>query len=66
MLRKGSYKVEITPGSSQDSESVEYGPLNNMTVSETNLVKYENGELTRNEWLDALALPMAEKIRQAE
>lgn len=65
-LRKGSYKVAITPGSSQDNESVEYGPLNNMTESETNLVKYENGELTRNEWLDALALPMAEKIRQAE
>lgn len=64
LLRKGSFKVEI---SSETAVSpLNYGDLDNMTVAETNLVKYENGEFSRIEWLDAIALPMVEKARAAE
>ncbi|WPK24145.1 hypothetical protein PUMCH_001405 [Australozyma saopauloensis] len=66
LLRKGSYKVAVDTLQTPELGSVIYGDLNNMTEAESNLVKYENGQFTRNEWLDAMALPMVEKARQAE
>lgn len=78
LLRKGSFKVavntrndansvEIAPkaGSLVNSDVI-YGDLNNMTTTESNLVKYENGEFTRNLWLDSMLLPLLEKKRHAE
>lgn len=67
LLRKGSFKVAIgSEVAIGDDSALKYGDLNNMTVAETNLVKYENGHFTRNEWLDAMALPMVERARAAE
>lgn len=80
LLRKGSYKVEINSKThalqSGNLDSVDslhfdalrpnYGNLNNMTSSESNLVKYENGEFPRNQWLDSMVLPVLEKQRQSE
>lgn len=57
-LRKGSYKVPIS-----DASPVVYGDIKGVTSIEDKLIRYENGEFARTKWLDALAIPIADKLR---
>ncbi|EGW30820.1 uncharacterized protein SPAPADRAFT_142747 [Spathaspora passalidarum NRRL Y-27907] len=55
-LRSGSQKVAINT-KLPDKPSVDYGDPKGLTELETNLIKFENGEFNRVNWLDKLVLP---------
>lgn len=58
-LRKGSYKIPV----GEKSESINYGEIEGTTQIENNLVKFENGDFPRVPWLDTIAMPAVEKLR---
>ncbi|KAG7664480.1 VPS34 [[Candida] subhashii] len=57
-LRKGSQKLGIYMGESiVERDIIEYGDLKGLTKLEQDLIKFENGDFKRLNWLDRLVLP---------
>lgn len=61
-LRKGSYKIPI----GHDIRPVIYGNINGTTEIENSLVKYENGDYAHVPWLDTIAMPIVDKLRDTD
>ena len=67
-LRRGLQKVAIVtnPIDSDTTENMNYGEMDDLTDMELKSIKYENGEISKAEWLDRISLPIVEKLRDQQ
>jgi len=61
-LRKGSQKIPVYTDISV--EKIYYGDIPGLSPLEKNLIKYENGQFPRIQWLDKLVLPKLDKLNE--
>lgn len=62
-LRKGSQKIPIH---TKHVAGPKYSDIKGLTDLETNLIKYENGEYQRIDWIDKLVLPTINKVNDVD
>lgn len=67
-LRRGLQKVAIVTNSvdGDTTENMNYGDMDDLTDMELKSIKYENGEISKAEWLDRISLPVVEKLRDQQ
>ncbi|EGV61879.1 Phosphatidylinositol (PI) 3-kinase [Yamadazyma tenuis] len=63
-LRKGMQKIPIR--TEYDDVTINYHDADDMNDGESNLIKYENGDFAKVDWLDKFSLPFVEKARNDE
>ncbi|CAH6719054.1 phosphatidylinositol 3-kinase Vps34p [[Candida] jaroonii] len=64
-LRKGLQKIPIRTTNILDEE-VNYSGNSDLSSLESKVIKYENGEFPKIQWLDKLSMPLVEKNRTEE